>query len=58
VVVDGGPVLRPTTSELTAAADGTRLAIHGDLAFAGTEIPTDPVALRVSHFNCVGRPAD
>jgi hypothetical protein len=37
-------------SKLSAATDGYRLAIHGNLEFAGTVLAAYPVSVRVSQF--------
>jgi hypothetical protein len=49
-VVDGGA---NDVSKLSTAVDGSRLAIHGNLEFAGTVLAADPVSVRVSHFKDV-----
>jgi hypothetical protein len=43
-------------SKLSAAIDGYRLAIHGNLEFTGTVLAADPVSVRVSHFKGVRSP--
>lgn len=43
-------------SKLSAAADDYRLAIHGNLKFAGTVLVADPVYVLVSHFKYVRPP--
>jgi hypothetical protein len=40
-------------SKLSAAADGSRLAILGNLEFTGTVLATDSVSVRASHFKGV-----
>jgi hypothetical protein len=57
-LVDGGASIAPDhvealpndVSKLFATADGSRLAIHGTLKFAGTVLAAHPVSVRVSHL--------
>jgi hypothetical protein len=37
-------------SKLSAATNGSRLAIYGNIEFAGTVSVADPVAIRARHF--------
>jgi hypothetical protein len=46
---DNGEALSNDVSKLTAAADGSQLAIHGNIVFAGTVFPAGPLSERVSH---------
>jgi hypothetical protein len=52
-----GEALSNDVSKLTAATDGSQLAIHGNLVFAGSAFPAGPVSVRVcplKDLRCLG----